>query len=688
MKRTLSKRILFFLAVLGVCGIAAAQQPAPGQRQNTFAGSRILDSGHIGPVTSLAWDAGTGYLFSAGQDGTLRIWQTSPFRLIRKFQVADLPIRKIDLCPKTRDIAIVQSDGMTGHSMKVLNWETGREKFSVPLPEVPLALKFSPQGSFVCVSETSWKSLSFYDAATGRPLSFLQEGFGIVSFLMLSESENTLVSYTPSSGNFIYWDLKQNTQKQLVRSTPELKNLALYNQRYVLATLGQDFVLVDMVSGALAAAAREPGLSRIIVGPDGSPATFSRSGGLVLQNWNLTLPSGGSPGRLVKAEGRAFPLPPETADAVFTRDAGYFALADGSIGLMSAGAGQIERLGRNRIVPLTDILVKEGILYALTEEKLYTFTSHLFGGQRAAPADRPGPAFFAERDVQNNPLGAPAGIIESGTGDIFFWDKSETSNGIIARVDIPAARILSRYTAFSLPLSSVKESEGYLFILEKNGSLKKIETASMTLTYDYPARNIQTIAPVDRQIFWAGKNRAGEFDSPLMVINTETGETVPVETPASLRLVYHITYDETQERVYYIGLSETPGGKTETQIFSADPRRPESSFAFGTLGSADTDAVIHIDSENSSVVYTTLGSGGIQKWADSRWTNFEPNNALAVFLRDYGGLLFGINSDGSVSAWEKQSGKLAGTLFILTDGNWTVFSPGGGVITSDETDSF
>jgi hypothetical protein len=577
----------------------------------------------------------------------------------------------------------VQSDGIDSHAMKVLNWETGKEKFSVLLPEAPLVLKFSPQGSFVVVGETGWKSLSFYDAATGSPLSYLQEGFGIVSFLMLSESENTLVSYTPSSGNFIYWDLKQGGRRQLVRSTPELKNLVLYNQRYALGALGQDFVLVDMVSGAIAAAAREPGVSRIITRQAGGPATFSvRAGGLVLQNWNLTLPSGGGPGRLVKAQ--EFPLPPGTADAVFTPDAGYFALADGCVGRMSGADGRMEQLGRNKILPVTDILVKEGVLHAITDEKIYTFTSDLFTESLSSPPT----ATFVTLHVQNNPLRAPAGIIENGAGDIFLWNKSETSGGEIARVDISQARILSRYAAFSLPLGSVKESEGYLFVLERNGSLKKIESAPMLLTCDYPARNIQTIAPVDGRVFLAGKNRAGEFDSPLMAINIETGETVLIETPASLRLVYHIAYDAAGGRIYYIGLSETSGGKTRTQIFSADSRRPENSFALGTYGSADTDAVIHIDPENSGVIYTTLGAGGIQKWADSRWTSFDSNNALPVFLRDYGGLLFGINTDGSVSAWEKQSGKLAGTLYLLKDGSWAAFSASGAVITPYETDSF
>ncbi|MCL1818413.1 MAG: hypothetical protein FWG35_05725, partial [Spirochaetaceae bacterium] len=203
-----------FLALLALT--AAAQEP-PGADQ------QIPDSGHTGPVLCLAWDAREENLFSAGQDGALRVWQAAPFRLMRKIQITDLPLLKIAVNPRTREVAVVQSDGISGHTLKALNWETGKEKFSQSLPEVPLVLEYSPQGNFIVASKTDWKSLSFYNADSGRALSYLRDGFGIVSFLMLSAGENTLLTYTPTSGMFTYWELKKGKQKELVRTAVDLK---------------------------------------------------------------------------------------------------------------------------------------------------------------------------------------------------------------------------------------------------------------------------------------------------------------------------------------------------------------------------------------------------------------------------------------------------------------------------------
>ncbi|MDR1933181.1 MAG: hypothetical protein LBQ57_10225 [Spirochaetales bacterium] len=668
MNRTLIKQTLICLLAFGVSFPALALQ--------------IPDSGHIGPVLSLAWDSRSGYLFSAGQDGSVRVWQTSPFRLVRKIQVSELPLRKIVTSPDGKDIALVQSDGVSSHSLKVIAWETGKEKFSQNLPEIPLVLEFSPKGTFLVVSKADWKSLTFYNAQTGRTLSYLRDGFGIVSFLALSAGENTLLTYIPSSGNFTYWELRTGKQKELVQSSAGLTNLRLYNPRYVLASRGQDIVAVNMVSGAAAATARAPDIEKIVTGPDGQIATLSFTGGkMSLQKWVFIPPVGGSPGVLSRSAD-AIALPEETADAVLSADAGYFALADGAIGCMFGGMAQMEREGLSPINPITDILADEGVLYALTAERLHALRSDLFNRDIADPRR---PEFFSAEDGPN-PLGAPARIIRSGGGDIFFYTAADVSPGKLALVDMENRKILAQYTGFSQPLLSVQEREGYLFTLEKNGSLKKLEAASMQAVYDYPAWNIQSFAPVDKKIFWAGKNRTDQIDSPLLMINTETGETVPVKTPPSLLLVSHMIHDAPRGRIYFLGLAQAAGGRTETRIFSANnPQKPESSASFGTYAAADINAVIHIDSAEFAV-YTTLGNMLIQKWSGSRWSNFESNNSLITALRDHGKLLFGINLDGSLSAWEKRSGKLVGTFCILKDGNWIAVSSAGVSLTSRETD--
>ncbi|MCL1818888.1 MAG: hypothetical protein FWG35_08140, partial [Spirochaetaceae bacterium] len=622
-------------------------------------------------------------LFSAGKDGALRVWQTSPFSLVRKIQVTDLPLLKIAVNPRVREVAVVQSDGISVHTLKVLNYETGKEKFSQNLPEVPLVLEYSPQGNFIVASKTDWKSLTFYSADTGRTLSYLRDGFGIVSFLMVSGSENTLLTYTPTSGMFTYWELKKGKQKELVRTAVDLKNLCAYNQRFALASRADNLVAVDMVSGAVTAAAKAPGITKIAASPDGRIISLAAVGGkMQLQRWLFIAPVGMSPGVLSRS-GDPVSLPLDTADALLTADSGYFALADGAIGCMHGGSSQLDREGLNSLSPITDILAAEGVVYALTAEKVYAFRSDLF---TANPADVLAPASFTA-SVKDNPVKAPVGVIQSSDGNVFLYTRAPDSPGKIVRFDMRQCKVLAQFTGFSLPLLAVEEAGGYLFALEKNGSLKKIDSSSLRSVYDYPAWNVQSFAPLDGKTFWAGKNRSGEMDSPLIMINTETGETVPVTTHTSLLLVYKILYDAPRGKVYFLGLYGAAGGKTETRIFLVgNPQKPENHNSFAAYPAADVGAVAHIDPRETAV-YTTLGSTVIRKWAGSRWVNFQSNNSLVTAMRDYGKLLFGINADGSVSAWEKQTGRLVGTFCILKDGRWMAVSSSGAALTSRATGS-
>ncbi|MDR2588891.1 MAG: hypothetical protein LBC67_05635 [Spirochaetales bacterium] len=656
-----AKKIPLYLLFFAAAALSALEsaEPPPG-------------GGHFGPVLCLALDSAGGQLLSGGRDGTLRVWAISPLEHIRQFQVSHLPILRIEINPASADIALLLSDSASVHILKVINRETGQEKFSVSLPEFPQAFKFSPKGNYIIVSKTDWKSLTFYNAATGRPLSYFSQGFGIVSFLFLSESENTLLTYLPSSGNFTYHDVKTGAYKEAVRSTPELKNLALYNPRYVMASQGQELMAVDIVNGSIAARTREPGIYKIAAGNKEEVLTLSRQGGRpVLSAWTFTPPRQAEQGRLVKSQ--TVSLPQEASDALCGADGRYLALSDGSIGFLAAGSSSLERQGQRKTTPVTAIFPEEGVLYAVTANKIYTFTSSLF--MKSPP---PETNFFFRAEAKPNRLSSPAGFVLSG-GRKFLWTLDGEARGRITEAE--AGRTAPVYESVQ-PIVSVKEAEGFLFVLEKNGSVKKIDTASMKAVYEYPAWNIQSIAPLDGKILWAGKSKGGELDSPLLTINTETGETVPLKTPRQLLLAENLIYDALRGRMYYIGLVESSPEKTGKRIFSTDIRRPETPVSLA----ADPIAAIaglYCDADEGAV-YANLDLRKIHKLSGSRRLNIETNNELPLSLDGYGNLLFALNSNGSVSAWEKKTGKLAGTLYILEDGSWAAVAASGEVIRPDD----
>jgi WD40 repeat protein len=642
----------------------------------------VLNSGHSGPVLCLARDEMKDILVTGGEDGTLRIWQDSPLRLIKKIQVSHLPVRKIQISPKNSDIAVVESDGGNIHSLSVWNWETGKKKYSAELAEVPLILEYSPQGGFIVVSKTDWKSLTFFDALTGKVLPFFRDGFGIVSFILISGSENTLVSYTPSSGNFTYWDLRPGVQKQTVKSLPELKNLTSYSTRYVLGTLGSELVAIDLVTGAIAASVRAEGVVKITVNPKNNEIAVLAAEGhaMSLVTWTFSPPAAvAARGVFYRIRHADRTVPSETADIIYGKDRLYAALSDGSVGTFEAYSTVFIKQGSSIINRITDILVTEGVLHAATRNSVFTFDSDFFtaGDTEKLTTDR----FFSRRIP--NPLASDIGIIESRRDAVYLWSKDPESAGHIIEFDLFTEEILSRFGSFDLPLTVVKKFGPYLFCLEKNGFLYKINSETSLLEYTYPARGIQSIVPVGNYDFIAGKNISGTFQSPLLSINTRTGETVSV-TNLSAFIVFNTAYDSVRDKIYFLGLEKNAAGKTETRLFTADVSRLDSGSVIDSSDFDDIDADILVDTKNS-FLYSSLGSGTVRAWNGNRWTAFEGNNNLPGTLHEYGREIYTINKDGTVSVWEKSSRKHLGDLIILQDGNWLIITSGGYYLSSSQS---
>ncbi len=209
----------------------------------------VLQSGHSGPILAMARDETNGVLFTGGKDGSVRIWRGTPLALERKIQVSHYPILSISADPVKKRIAVIESNGLTQHFLSVWNWETGTRRFQFPLTEFPLFMQFSPQGNFLGMGKPTWDSLSFFDAENGHKLSYVQEGFGIVNFFLVSSSENTLLSYSPSSGTLIYWNLKEGSRKSTIQSVPELKLLTTLTERYAVGADSRALYLIDLVTG-------------------------------------------------------------------------------------------------------------------------------------------------------------------------------------------------------------------------------------------------------------------------------------------------------------------------------------------------------------------------------------------------------------------------------------------------------
>ncbi|HKK66317.1 MAG TPA: hypothetical protein VJ967_10720, partial [Clostridia bacterium] len=114
------KRVFFLSFVIMLISITAA-----------WTDSRILIStGHTDRINELVYQKSDNTLFSAGNDGTLRVWDINSKNLLYKLQISHLPIEKIAVHPNKPEVALIRTDRISTFHLSVWNYETGEELYS------------------------------------------------------------------------------------------------------------------------------------------------------------------------------------------------------------------------------------------------------------------------------------------------------------------------------------------------------------------------------------------------------------------------------------------------------------------------------------------------------------------------------------------------------------------------------
>ena len=138
--------------IVQACGLllsaalsAAGIRVSPG----TLAPMAFVSSGHRGAVMDVAEDSERGLLFSVGEDGFLRIWDTEAGTLVRKIAVTRQVAQSVALNPSAPLAAVVVTDGLRSFAVDVWDWDAGKRLFSIPIVDAPLFVRFSWSGTYL-----------------------------------------------------------------------------------------------------------------------------------------------------------------------------------------------------------------------------------------------------------------------------------------------------------------------------------------------------------------------------------------------------------------------------------------------------------------------------------------------------------------------------------------------------------
>ncbi|MGA2380839.1 MAG: hypothetical protein ABSG85_16200 [Spirochaetia bacterium] len=195
--------------LLSIAWAAAGIPVGPG----TLSARVVVSSGHRGAVLDMAEDSARGLLFSVGEDGFLRVWDSAAATLARRIAVTRLEAQSVALDPVAPLAAVVVTDEVLSYAVDVWDWDEGKRLCSIPLQNAPLFVRFSRSGTYLLCGDMQWKSLHIFHSHDGTAVPFHPEGFGMVSFAEVSRSDTTLMTYQPS-GRIAYWDIASGEHDQ------------------------------------------------------------------------------------------------------------------------------------------------------------------------------------------------------------------------------------------------------------------------------------------------------------------------------------------------------------------------------------------------------------------------------------------------------------------------------------------
>lgn len=616
----------------------------------------IVNSGHTDAVTSLDYNEKNNLLFSSGADGTVKVWNPDNSKIEYQFQVSHMPIQSVTSCSSKPYFAAIESDGINAINLSVWNWETGEKLFRQRLTEVPLFLLFSPKGNFIVYGKADWNSLVFLDAENGKPLPYLQEGFGIVSAAFVSESEKTLLTYS-NSGYILYWDLVAGTRKTRIPTFANLEQISFVSSgRYMTAYNGKELLLIDLIRGNKIDSLIVDNLFVSTIDEKNDNLVFISQEGRDLSYNTVSLSNSGF-GSIIETTKRNTDLP---ENMVSINGKVLSAYRSGEIYLKNRYADDIELFSSNNLLNVNDYAISSNTMAITAPGKLLSISSDFF------IKEGPG-SLNIEVSSEVYPLDESSsfGISPADDNNFLVWHSDSKQGGFI-QVFNSEYGFTRNLSDISAPLLSADYNNGRVLTLDKNGECNIIEYKNGERDFEYSSYGLRTVDFIDGNNIIAGRNSSSALPSPLLHINTATGETVPIED--SNLLIFNLEYDDLTRKLYSLGFEER-NGIMRTVLKEHTGRNHDRAETIIAFPGEDIGAAFSSD-RNSSKIFTSLGFGGVKMFYWGGFTSLENTFSIPRALKLRGNILISLNQDSSFTIWNPANGARVLDLYIFKDLSW------------------
>jgi WD40 repeat protein len=625
-----------------------------------------MSGGHRGPVNAIVRNGNT--IISAGQDGFLELWDASSGNALQRFQISPYNIIAMAHKPGTNEVCVVENDGLGLFQISAWNYRNRQNIFTLRFRDPIGFITYSAEGNFIIAARTGRTGLVFIDSVTGDVLQSPQSLTGIAGFAVTGRSERNMMVYF-NSGAISYWNLDTGRETNRFSAPSNLSSPILFgNNRYFAGVSSRGLAVVNALTGEVLA-------------------------------WDNSVPAGS----LLSAEGNEFICLVQENETIqlfrysFDRESNLFSTAislsitDAETGgrftsiavngttilgtaagslMITDRTGQLQTLNAREQLQIIDTVVTGQSIVFLAENGKMGFIPLDFNRLTAVNT-----VSIEQVDEVWNRITA-FNTEDNNAGQIILWQDQNNRT-------LPAIRSIrrdSQTTELNInlrsPIRTTASFGGRILFLDTIGNLSVIspelnieaETENFTSQpFTFFSMGLMCAAFINNQQIILGRS-AVAGNTPFLVLNTTTGETVPLPYDVQAGVTM---YRGESGSIYAVTVSPQHEGSL-TSIVQLDTANSVNSTRLVDFHGEDIYfSFTETPGGSAGRIAATIGGDGAAIYSAAGIQKLDRTAGLPLRLINGGARLIKLDRDGNIAWYDSNNGRLL-AIFRLHPDSWTL----------------
>ena len=602
----------------------------------------------VTPVSARGTDS---TFFTASDDGFVIKWTFDGQG--EHYQFSDVAIKMLAVAPGGNEIALYETDGGSINRITVWDWKTLTRKYLKKFSDSITSLTYSANGTYLIAGTATVDGAVFIKTQGWQIVDKIKDNTGIVNYSYTSPTEKTCVFYSPS-GNLSFYNLTTGKLKQKIPIIKGLSQAIMYNQnQYFFAGIRDNTIYITASGKTIASI---PANNPIIISTEADYNLYylesdGRGNYEVKMIESLEDNKVSNP-RLVKSlkgpRGSA-------AISAAVKDATniYFGAKSGQVYKSEAEAtittNTMYELTDNTYSKIYDMAPAESDFYFLTTNAIYrsSYDTGLISK-------------LASTSGETN-------IINYKDNSVILWSQAEKNPVKLVDLDKKSSTVLftPKNSIQLVRLCSV-EGKDYLIEIESNSIVNLYDFQKGTLSEVYSGAGIQDAVLMNNKLVYIAKSAATNPQTPLLTVNPETMETVPLSIKANV--TYALSSDGKTIYGLYI-LSDETGRNTYVFSYNVYTKQMTNILKFAE---EDAEAFTYLNGNN---LFTNIGRNKVYCYNLSTKKRFAYNRSASIpktlCMNSRRAVI--LNSNGSISWCGTMDSKLLADWYLTKDDQWYEF---------------